>query len=153
MDIQEYPNESFVYFSSKEILKGLGWTLVAGEPAGGSDNLPRIEIRDPKMSHKGSKGAYKIDVISIKNHTLLLTEVKVGFDVSDVDKLNEICSERREHLKNALLERLGLNIDNYKIVKSLALKNVRADQIPLDFVCFVVGDPSITIHPELLLEN
>ena len=36
---------------------------------------------------------------------------------------------------------------------SSALPLDTAKEPSLDFVCFVVGDPSITIHPELLLEN
>ncbi len=149
--MQRHLNESFVYVETKKLLTGLGWVLVAGEPSGGSNNLPRIEIRNPSMSDKGSKGSYKVDLISTKNKNLLLTEVKVDFDVSDVEKLNIICNERREHLKNALQERLGLDIDEYYIIKSLSLQNVHSEQVPLDFVCFVM-EGSI-IHPELLSKD
>lgn len=146
--MSEHLNESFVYVETKKLLTKLGWTLIAGEPSGGSDHLPRIEIRDPGMNEKGSRGSYKVDLISTKNKNLLLTEVKVNFNISDIEKLNIICNERRKHLKNALQERLGLNLDEYHIIKSLSLQNVRPDQIPPDFICFVIG--GLTIHSELL---
>ena len=70
-------SESFIYVETKKLLMELGWTLIAGEPSGGSDHLPRIEIRDPNMNDKGSRGSYKVDIISVKNKSLLLTEAKV----------------------------------------------------------------------------
>ncbi len=141
-------NESFIYFETKRLLAQLDWTIVAGEPSGGSDHLPRIEIRDPSMNSKGSKGSYKVDLIATKSKNLLLVEAKINFDLSDVEKLNVICNERKEHLRSALQERLGLNLDEYHIIKSLSLRNIHPEQVPPDFVCFVIG--GAIIHPELL---
>jgi hypothetical protein len=149
--MQEHFNESFVYVKTKKILASLGWKIIAGEPAGGSDHLPRIEIRDPSMTNKGSKGSYKIDIIATKNNKILLTEVKINFNISDVNKLNEICNQRKEHLKSALRERLGLDINEYIIIKSLSLKDVDPNKVPSDFVCFLIDKP--VIHQELLSKN
>ena len=147
-----YINESHIYFQTKQILNSLGWSPIAGEPSGGSDELPRVEIRNPMNSRKGSRGSYKIDLISTKDDFILLTEVKVNFDQSDVNKLNEITTIKLPDLKNALLERLGIDISHRKIIKSLALNKFKENSIPKDFVCFDIDSSSI-INKKLLFEN
>lgn len=150
--MHNYINETHVYFQTKDLLKKMGWVIIAGEPAGGSDEIPRVEIRDINNMGKGSKGSYKIDLISMKNNLLLLTEVKVRFSLKDVEKLNNI-SLNRNFLDKALMERLKINTSNKKIVKSLALSNFKIQNIPQDFVCFNITDTPTVINPNLLLED
>lgn len=145
-----HTDESLVYYRAKEFLITLGWLPIAGEPAGGSDHLPRIEIRDPAHTGKGSKGAYKIDLISVKESKLLLTELKVSFSESDVRKLNEITSARREHLRGALKERLQMELDEFSIIKSIGAIYLESTQLPEDFVGFNLSLPNTVLHESLL---
>lgn len=153
--MSNYINESHIYYRTKEFLKHAGWHVLAGEPSGGSDDLPRIEIRDPSHRLKGSKGSYKIDLISCKGKELLLTEVKIKFNNSDILKLNEITTAKLPLLKKALIERLNFDLDNYKIIKSVALNTGLASQIPDDFICFRVPieDEITLINGRLFSEN
>ncbi|MDD4178551.1 MAG: hypothetical protein PHH14_00665 [Candidatus Margulisbacteria bacterium] len=143
-------DESFVYFKTKQYLSDNGWTILAGEPAGGSDELPRIEIRNPGFRDKGSKGSYKIDLISQKGDVILLTEIKVTYSHSDITKLNDITSTKNAQLIAALKERLDLDISLKKIIKSLSLNNLKSSRIPYDFVCFKVGETIEVINQHLL---
>ena len=77
-----------------------GWALLGGEPPDGTDNLPRIELKDPNYNGKGSKGSKKIDLVAIKSNYILLLELKKFYSESDIIKLNEIVS--KEEWRNAL---------------------------------------------------
>lgn len=152
--MSSYKNETHIYVFVKEFLIKNGWKVIAGEPAGGSDELPRVEIRDRNHSNKGSKGSYKIDLIGLKDDKLLLIEIKSKFNMSDIHKLNEILSSRLNDLKSALLERLQLNINDLNIIKSIAIGSLDKNLVPNDFVCFRVEDSSKIniINNGLLLE-
>ena len=154
MDVYKmYYDESYVYFKTKQYLIDNGWTPLSGEPAGGSDELPRVEIRDPSHKKKGSKGSLKIDLISQKEGKILLTEAKVRFNESDLEKLNQITTIKMNLLISAIKERLHIDISSKKIIKSVALHDYETHQIPNDYVCFKVGKEVDVINSYLLLEN
>jgi len=153
--MSNYQNETHVYVYTKKFLRDNGWILIAGEPAGGSDELPRVEIRDRLNTNKGSKGSYKIDLIGVKGDLLLLTEIKTKFNYTDIEKLNEVVSVRLQDLKDALFERLKLDVSNKKIIKSISVSNLGENTVPGDFVCLeVISDDNIrVINESLFLEN
>ncbi|POG56763.1 hypothetical protein [Haloferax marisrubri] len=88
-------SEPEIYVYSKRFLRGRGWTLVGGEPPGGSDGLPRIEAKHPDKVKKGSKGSKKVDIIAYRDGHLLLLELKSRFDGDDVAKLDELAGDPR----------------------------------------------------------
>lgn len=100
-------SESEIYVYSKRFLRSHGWTLVGGEPPGGSDGLPRIEAKHPEKEVKGSAGSKKVDIIAYRDGRLLLLELKSAFDRRDIAKLDELVGERRwrRSFLNACLER------------------------------------------------
>jgi len=104
-------SESEIYVYSKRHLRECGWTLVGGEPPGGSDGLPRVEAKHPEVTVKGSEGSKKVDIIAYRDGHLLLLELKSRFDRDDVEKLDELVSERRwrRSLVDACQERNALD--------------------------------------------
>lgn len=88
-------SEPEIYVYAKWFLDRRGWTLVGGEPPGGTDALPRIEAKDPSHAEKGSAGSKKVDLIAYRGGDLLLLELKPTFHRSDVVKLNELVETRK----------------------------------------------------------
>lgn len=133
--------ESKIYFYIKKYLRLTGWVLLGGEPPDGSNELKRIEIRDPEHLDKGSKGALKIDLIASRDRILLLIEIKPEFDYSDVDKLNYIVNERKQDLFAALLERCHLQKENFDyVIKCLGLNKFKKEQLPSDYLLIHLKD-------------
>lgn len=95
-------SESEIYVYSKRFLRNSAWTLIGGEPPGGSDGLPRVEAKHPEVDVKGSEGSKKVDIIAYRNGHVLLLELKSTFDRGDVVKLDELVGERR--WRRSLLE-------------------------------------------------
>lgn len=135
--------ESEVYVYTKEFLREQGWTLVGGEPPGGTDELPRIEIKDPEHGGIGSNGSKKVDLIAQRSGKVLLLELKPSYSHQDVLKLNDIVNRedlRREFFKSCK-ERSALeNIDELKkdiisgdcLIKGLGLS--KHHKVPEGFV-------------------
>lgn len=85
-------NENEVYQLLKPYVQNLGWIILGGEPPGGTDHIPVIELKDPENVSGGSKGSKKIDLVFFKNNNFLLLELKENFAKSDVKKLDDIVS-------------------------------------------------------------
>ncbi|VVB57469.1 Uncharacterised protein [uncultured archaeon] len=150
MGLNRMLNEPEIYVRCKEILRKNGWMLLGGEPPDGTDDIPRIELRDPSNQGIGSKGSRKVDLIGYKQNKILLLELKDHFSAADVSKLDSIVSEERwrQALKGALdgkrafkkaglEERLSdLALDPEALVKALGLPEAHA--IKDDFVLIVV---------------
>lgn len=104
-------SESEIYVYSKRFLRNCGWTLIGGEPPGGSDGLPRVEAKHPEVDIKGSEGSKKVDIIAHRRGYILLLELKSTFDRRDVEKLDELVGERswRRSLLKAFEERNALS--------------------------------------------
>lgn len=118
-------SESEIYVHAKRYLRNCGWTLVGGEPPGGSDGLPRVEAKHPDHDVKGSLGSKKVDLIAHRDGHLLLLELKSRYDRQDVTKLDELVGQLRwrRSLRDALLERNALdraNVDASTLVDRIA---------------------------------
>lgn len=83
--------EEEVYNGSKRWLRKNDYTVLAGQPARGVDHLPVIEIKQPS-GDKGSRDAYKPDLIAYKNGLFYIVECKPGFDHGDLIKINDVLS-------------------------------------------------------------
>ena len=69
--------------------------MIGGEPPGGSSPLPRIEMKHPQKTEKGSKGSRKCDLYAVANGILLLIEAKDSNTKvdRDIEKLTEIIED------------------------------------------------------------
>lgn len=86
--------EDEVYVGTKIWFKKNGFTPLAGQPPNGCDNIPTIEIKDIKNLDKGSKGAFKPDLVFGNPSYLVLVECKPLDDKLDEIKLLEVLSNK-----------------------------------------------------------
>ncbi|PIV10008.1 hypothetical protein COS51_00110 [Candidatus Roizmanbacteria bacterium CG03_land_8_20_14_0_80_36_21] len=140
--------EGKIYYFLKHFLLNKGWTLLAGEPPDGSDNVCRIEIRNKNRVGIGSKGSYKIDLIFLRKDILFLIELKPRYNQGDITKLNEITSQRLNDLYDALEERCNLNRRDIKqIIKCIGVGTLNSYALPIDFLGFIVeGEDDVKIE-------
>lgn len=146
--------EGKIYIVIKEWLGIHGWSIVGGEPPGGTNVIPRIEIKDPHYTGRGSKGSRKIDLVGFKKGYFLLTEIKPRQSFSDAKKLREIVSrtELRFSFIRALTEKkalptTALKTENY-IENSKYLVKSQAFSVPIispsdDFIFFIVSGSNV----------
>src|SRR4051812_5227569 len=109
--------ENLVYQILKKYLRQQNWIVLRGEPPGGTNHIPVIEVRDPLNFKKGSKGSKKIDLVAFKSSFFLLLELKPSYSYSDICKLNELLKypSGRESFLNALLAKGLLKSNNINI--------------------------------------
>jgi len=90
-------NETEVYIATKTVLKQLGLKLIGGQPPNGTDSFPVIEIADPSILSKGSKGSFKPDLIAFcpKRQKIVIVECKPEFSLNDVEKLLQAAEKNR----------------------------------------------------------
>lgn len=153
-------SEPEIYVYAKLFLNRCGWTLVGGEPPGGTDALPRIEAKDPDLNKKGSRGSKKVDLIAYRDGYILLLELKPTFDRSDVVKLDELVGKQkwRQSFWEACIERNALRranipVDSMKpgilsgdrLVKGIGLG--KCHDVPDEYALVVVkGEQEVTTH-------
>lgn len=148
-------SESEIYVYSKRFLRNSGWSLVGGEPPGGSDGLPRVEAKHPEKETKGSGGSKKVDIIAYREGYLLLLELKSTFDRNDVRKLDELVGEHRwrQSLLEACEERNALSragitdprlpsriLSGEALVKGIGIG--RYHRVPREYLLLVAQSPT-----------
>lgn len=131
--LKENLSESEIYIRAKTILVENGWTLLGGEPPDGTDNLPRIELKNPHYSGKGSKGSKKVDLIAIKSDRILLLELKRFYSESDIKKLNEIFSDEEWRIA------LDTALESKKVFQRVGVKDVPCFGNNKDLIIRAVG--------------
>jgi hypothetical protein len=102
--------EAFVHRAVRRHLVADGWTLVAGQWPGGTDDaLHILYIVDPTVARdlspdprRHSLDKFVPDVVALKDGTLLIVEAKPAYSQMDYDKLQRLLSERRDDLYTAL---------------------------------------------------
>lgn len=77
-------DEEQVFQSIRMALEARGWSILAGQAARGSTDLPVVQAR--VGTTKGSKGAFKPDLVVSKAGYLLVLELKPRFSQADVAK-------------------------------------------------------------------
>lgn len=101
--------EGHVYIATKAILTRVSATLVAGQPPSGTDHLPVVEIKDPARVLKGSRGAFKPDLIAWFEPHLFVIECKPKRSIADIAKLHEVLdSPERLYLLHHELTQRGI---------------------------------------------
>ena len=100
-------NEAEVFITVRNYLLENNWQVIGGQPPSGTDYLPVIEIRDPSYKGKGSKGAYKPDLLAWHEFNLFIIELKPSFNQPDREKVNEVLRspERVKSLWESLIQR------------------------------------------------
>ncbi len=90
-------NETEVYITTNTVLKQLGLKLIGGQPPNGTDSFPVIEIADPSILSKGSKGSFKPDLIAFcpERQKIVIVECKPEFSLNDVEKLLQAADKNR----------------------------------------------------------
>jgi hypothetical protein len=118
--------EEEIYIATKAWFKKKDYLILGGQPPGGTDHIPLIEIKDPNYSEKGSKGSYKPDLIVGNKENIIIIECKPDYDLGDEKKLKEIINsderkimlfkelQQRHLLKNDLIKNYDLNEENFK---------------------------------------
>jgi len=103
-----YDEDTVWFFTWKRLLAS-NISVIGGEPPGGSSPLPRIEMKDPNSSSKGSAGSRKCDLYSVFEKTIFLIEAKDSHTktLPDIEKLKDIIksTEWTKSLWHALIER------------------------------------------------
>jgi hypothetical protein len=102
--------EGFVHRAVRRHLRDHGWTLIAGQwPGGSDDTLHVLYIVDPVVARDSSPDPrrhsldkFVPDVVALKNGALLIVEAKARYSQMDFDKLERLLGERREDLDEAL---------------------------------------------------
>ncbi|MEF3309606.1 hypothetical protein PV433_11955 [Paenibacillus sp. GYB004] len=102
--------EGFIHVSMRDFLKKNGWTLIAGQYPGGSDDeLTALNVMDPTLARdqspdprRHSYGKLVPDLIAYKDGSLLVVEAKPKFSLEDQQKLIYLLSERRNDFISSL---------------------------------------------------
>lgn len=110
--------EDLIHVAVRRHLSQSGWTLLAGQyPGGSNDQLGRLYVRDPAVARdrspdprRHSLATFVPDLVAWKNGIVLLVEMKPTFSVADAEKLREVTGARFEDLKRALHEQLGVDV-------------------------------------------
>jgi len=130
--------ESFVHVAMRQFLKNEGWTLVAGEfPGGSDDELYVLSIMDPVVARdnspaprRHSEGEIIPDLFAYKDGRMLVIEAKPKYSDEDREKLRNLLTNKRNLLlaslkkfcfKRHLLR--GIDIDNLEFIPTLAFGN------------------------------
>jgi hypothetical protein len=102
--------EAFVHRAVRRYLRANGWTLVAGQwPGGTDDELHVLYIVDPTVARdfspdprRHSLDKFVPDIVALRGDTLLIVEAKPDYSESDYEKLERLLAERRDDLHLAL---------------------------------------------------
>jgi hypothetical protein len=104
--------EDEIHYAVRQFLKHEEWTLVAGQyPNGSDDELPILNVKDPTVARDDSPDPrrhaldkFVPDLVSLKERTVLVVEMKPAYDAGDEQKLTELLSRRFDRLIRALEE-------------------------------------------------
>jgi hypothetical protein len=130
--------ESFVHVAMRQYLKKEGWTLVAGEYPGGSDDeLYVLSIMDPTVARdnspdprRHSEGEIIPDLFAYKDGIMLVIEAKPKYSYDDKKKLRNLLDYKIDLLKSSLRKFCyekailpGINFNVLEYVPVLAFGN------------------------------
>jgi hypothetical protein len=120
-------NETEVYIATKTALKQMGLKLIGGQPPNGTDSFPVIEIADPSISSKGSKGSFKPDLIAFcpNRQKVIIIECKPKFSLSDVKKLLQTAIKNRLELLAQELRQRGFEKKHGLVIESAGISQDR----------------------------
>lgn len=102
--------ESMIHIAMRQYLKNTGWTLVAGEYPGGSDDeLYVFSVMDPTVARdnspdprRHSEGEIVPDLLAYKDGVILVVEAKPKYSADDKEKLIHLFTDKRNLLIDSL---------------------------------------------------
>lgn len=103
-------SEEEVYNGAKRWLRKNGYQVLAGQPARGVDHLPVIEIKFPTRE-KGSKNAYKPDLVAFKDHYFFIVECKPEYSRDDHSKILDVLHSPQR------LQSLYAELEQYQLLQ------------------------------------
>ena len=130
--------ESLIHVAMRRYLKQAGWTLLAGEYPGGSDDeLYVFSVMDPALARDGSpaprrhsEGEIVPDLLAYKDGSILVVEAKPKYSAADKEKLRRLFDGKYELLVRSLAafcRRRGLlpgvDVGHARYVPTLAFEN------------------------------
>ena len=100
-------NESMIHVAMRSHLKNKGWTLLAGEfPGGSDDELYTLSIMDPEVAcdnspdaRRHSEGEIIPDLFAYKDGKMLVIEAKPKYSC-DKSKLINMLSNKKPYLSS-----------------------------------------------------
>ena len=131
-------NESYIHVAMRRFLKSQGWTLIAGEYPGGSDDeLYVLSITDPQVARdnspdprRHSEGEIIPDLFAYKDGQILVIEAKPKYSASDREKLRSLFTTKKGLMINALRKfcsdhklLTGINLEEICYIPTLAFGN------------------------------
>lgn len=125
-------NESYVHVAMRQFLKREGWTLVAGEYPGGSDDeLYVLSIMDPEVARdnspdprRHSEGEIIPDLFAYKDGRMLVIEAKPKYSVADREKLKMLFRTK----KNLMISTIRKFCGEHGILRGIKFEKL--DYIP-----------------------
>jgi hypothetical protein len=123
-------NEQEVYRAAKRWFKEHDFLILGGQPPGGTDHHPVIEIKDEIGNVRGSRSAFKPDLLVCNENFFGIVEIKPDYSQQDHDKLELILNSNlrlanlfEELLSRSILKRNGLG-DTYPNINTFISKTV-----------------------------
>lgn len=120
--------EGLVHIAMRRFLKHEGWTLIAGEYPGGSDDeLYVLRIKNPNLARDNSPDPrrhsfdeYVPDLLAFKDHKMLIIEAKPAYSLADKEKLRELLT--RDYLR--LIQSLGKFCREHHLLTGVDLNEI-----------------------------
>lgn len=102
--------EGHIHVAARLGLRALGWSLIAGQfPGGSDDELYACNVMDPLLARDDSPdprrhsfGKLVPDLIAVQGNRMLVVEAKVQYSSEDRAKLVYLLSDRRNDFVDAL---------------------------------------------------
>lgn len=131
-------NESYIHVAMRQFLKREGWTLVAGEYPGGSDDeLYVLSIMDPEVARdnspdprRHSEGEIIPDLFAYKDETMLVIEAKPKYSAADREKLKMLFLTKKDLMIAAIRKFCGehgilreVSFESIEYIPTLAFGN------------------------------
>ena len=124
--------ETFIHIAMRKYLKKEGWTLVAGEYPGGSDDeLFVLSIMNPIVAKDNSPDPRR------HSEFMLVIEAKPQYDIGDREKLKDLFLNKRGLLQKSLKNFCKnhhllkqINLDNLIYIPVLAFGNENYEIFP-----------------------
>jgi hypothetical protein len=155
-------DEDTVWYYTKERLNSGDFRIIGGEPPGGSSPVPRIELREPGNTSKGSGGSRKFDLYILHDGRIILCEAKDSAAKVDDDIVRLDSTVDSEDWTGALwdamdqrglihkwgLPPLGEFIDDRHNIlrKALAIPHTPSFDPPGDYLLFETDEEETTIR-------
>ena len=155
-------DEDTVWYYTWKRLVAAGIAVIGGEPPGGSSPLPRIEMKHPGKTSKGSRGSRKCDLYATHHGRLMLIEAKDSHSKiqADVEKLADIIEnsdwagalwdaldERRLAIKHGFPNRDIFISDRFSLLAPIiAIPPEASYRPPTDFLLIETDETATTLR-------